>query len=95
MEHENLNKPQNPPLQQTAVSGSTDILSEQLPIVEWNEYEYKPHIAFYGTEWEIWYQSFGKRIPQNVLLNKYGESLNECLSKMLNEVFNSGLKYYR
>jgi hypothetical protein len=76
------------------VSGSTDYLSEQLPIVEWNDYEYKPHIAFYGTEWEIWYQAFDKRIPQNILMNKYGDTLNDVLDKMINEVICSGLKYF-
>ena len=77
------------------VSGSTDFLSQQLPIVEWNDYEYKPQIAFYGTEWEIWYQAFDKRIPQNILMNKYGDTLNDVLDKMINEVLVSGLKYYR
>mgnify|MGYP007090107506 CR=1 FL=1 len=87
--------PKKTPLQQTAVSGSTDSLSEKLPLIEYKDYENKPHIAFYGSEWEIWYQSFNNRIPQNVLMNKYGDSLNEVLSKMINEVLSSGLKYYR
>ncbi|CAB5218605.1 hypothetical protein UFOVP211_39 [uncultured Caudovirales phage] len=96
MSNEKLsNEATNPPLRKGVVSGSTDFLSEQLPIVEYNDYEYKPHIAFYGTEWEIWYQSFNNRIPQNILMNKYGDNLNEALSKMINEVLSSGLKYYR
>ena len=94
-ENQNLNEAENSALNIADVSGSTDFLSEQLPIVEWNDYEYKPQIAFYGTEWEIWYQAFDKRIPQNILMNKYGDTLNDVLDKMINEVLVSGLKYYR
>ena len=90
-----VKKASNPPLRKGAVSGSTDFLSEQLPLIEWDDYEYKPHIAFYGTEWEIWYQAFDKRIPQKILMNKYGDTLNEAMVKMISEVVNSGLKYYR
>ena len=69
-------------------------VSDSMPIVEHLGKTYKPRIAYYGTEWEAWYESEGIRIPQDVLYNKYGSNLIETVTALVNEIKSKGLYCY-
>jgi len=71
-----------------------DDVSDSMPIVEHLGKTYKPKIAYYGTEWEAWYESEGIRIPQDVLYNKYGSNLIETITALVNEIKSKGLYCY-
>lgn len=40
------------------------------------------HIGKYDTEYEVWYEKYGIRIDQKIIMNHYRESLPEALAQM-------------